>query len=136
MPPASWGCGWVRPPREAKEGTLASECLFCRIVAGDIPAAIVHQDDEIVAFRDINPQAPTHVLLIPRKHVRSLADLWTDDDALIGRLVRVAAQIAESEGIASQGYRLVANTGRQAGQSVDHVHFHLLGGRRLSWPPG
>jgi histidine triad (HIT) family protein len=111
-------------------------CLFCRIAAGEIPATVVYQDEFVVAFRDINPQAPTHVLLIPRKHIASLLDLSPEDDATIGHLVRISGQIAKSEGLAAGGYRLVANCGREAGQSVDHVHFHLLGGRSLQWPPG
>ena len=113
-----------------------AECVFCRIAAGEIPATVVYQDDLVVAFRDINPQAPTHVLLIPRKHIPSLVELAPEDDALLGHIVRVSAQLAESEGIAGSGFRLVANNGREAGQSVDHVHFHLVGGRRLGWPPG
>ena len=113
-----------------------AECLFCRIALGEIPATVVYQDDVVVVFRDINPQAPTHVLLIPRKHVPSLSLLGPEDDQIIGYLVRIAAQIARSEGVAAGGYRLVANCGREAGQSVDHVHFHLLGGRGMNWPPG
>lgn len=113
-----------------------TDCLFCRIAAGQIPATIVYQDELLVVFRDINPQAPTHVLLIPRKHLPSLLDISPGDDAIIGHLVRMSAQIAENEGIAAGGYRLVANCGREAGQSVDHIHFHLLGGRQLQWPPG
>ena len=113
-----------------------TDCLFCRIAAGEIPATVVYQDELLVAFRDINPQAPTHVLLIPRKHLASLSDLSPEDDEIIGHLVRISGQIAESEGVAAGGYRLVANCGREAGQSVDHVHFHLLGGRPLQWPPG
>lgn len=113
-----------------------TECLFCRIAGGKIPAKVVYEDDKVVAFRDINPQAPTHVLLITRKHIPSLSDLSQDDDELVGYLVRKAAQIARTEGIAEGGYRLVANSGPHAGQSVDHVHFHLLGGRAMAWPPG
>ncbi len=113
-----------------------SDCLFCRIAAGEIPATIVHRDERVVAFRDINPQAPTHMLLIPIKHIPSLSDLSPEDDELLGHVLRVAGQLAAAEGIAGSGYRVVANTGSEAGQSVDHVHFHLLGGRRLSWPPG
>jgi histidine triad (HIT) family protein len=113
-----------------------SECLFCRIASGVVPTALVWQDDSIVAFRDINPQCPVHVLLIPRKHITSLSELSAQDDAIIGRLVRVSGQIAGREGVAATGYRLVANCGREAGQSVDHVHFHLLGGRPMHWPPG
>jgi histidine triad (HIT) family protein len=112
-----------------------SDCLFCKIVDGKIPAKIVTQDDRAVAFRDINPQAPTHVLIIPKKHIPSLADLTDDDAALIGHLHVVARQIAASEGLAD-GWRLVGNVGPQAGQTVFHIHFHLLGGRALHWPPG
>jgi histidine triad (HIT) family protein len=113
-----------------------ADCIFCRIASGEIASNIIYKDEEIVAFRDLNPQAPTHVLLIPRKHISSLDDLSADDDAIVGRLVRKASQLAGTEGIAAEGYRLVANCGANAGQSVDHVHFHLLGGRRLAWPPG
>ena len=113
-----------------------SDCLFCRIASGQIPAAIVHQDDNLIAFRDINPQAPVHLLIIPRKHIASLADLSEKDDALVGSIARLAKELAISEGIAEHGYRLVANCGREAGQSVDHLHFHVLGGRTLTWPPG
>ena len=112
------------------------DCIFCKIAAGQVPATKVHEDDIVVAFRDINARAPTHILLIPRKHVASLNNLATEDDAAIGHLVRVAAQLAAQEGIAGSGYRLVANCGSHGGQSVDHVHFHLLGGRAMSWPPG
>lgn len=111
-------------------------CLFCRIADGEIPAARVHEDDRVVAFRDISPQAPVHVLLIPRKHIASLSNLSHDDDLTIGHLVRTSTQVAAREGIGDTGYRLVANCGREAGQSVDHVHFHLLGGRSMHWPPG
>jgi histidine triad (HIT) family protein len=113
-----------------------ASCIFCRIASGEIASDIVYKDDEVVAFRDLNPQAPSHVLLIPRKHMPSLGELSADDDAIIGRLVRIVSQLAETEGIAADGYRLVANCGANAGQSVDHVHFHLLGGRRFAWPPG
>ncbi len=112
------------------------DCLFCKIAAGDIPAKRVYEDDDTVAFRDINPQAPTHILVIPRKHLTSLSHLSEAEDALVGRLIRIAAQLARQEGIAGRGYRLVANCGDDAGQSVEHVHFHLLGGRAMSWPPG
>jgi histidine triad (HIT) family protein len=111
-----------------------SDCLFCRIAAGEIPARIVHQDAEVVAFHDISPQAPTHVLVIPRRHVASLAETGGGDQALLGRMLGVAADIARAEGLAS--WRLVTNCGSEAGQSVFHLHLHLLGGRRFSWPPG
>ena len=113
-----------------------SDCLFCAIVAGDIPADVVHADDDSVAFRDINPQAPVHVLVIPRDHHATAAELGASDPALAGRLLEVAGRIAEREGVAESGYRIVTNTGEGAGQSVHHVHFHVLGGRDLTWPPG
>ena len=113
-----------------------SDCLFCAIAAGDIPADLVHADDEIVAFRDITPQAPVHVLVIPRAHHANAAALAAADAALAGRLLEVAGTIAAQEGIADSGYRLVTNTGEGAGQSVHHVHVHVLGGRDLTWPPG
>jgi histidine triad (HIT) family protein len=112
------------------------DCLFCKIGAGTIPADIVHQDDLVLAFRDINPKAPTHVLLIPRRHIASAADLSGTDAEMLGRLFAVGAQVARDEGVAERGYRLVSNVGAGAGQSVFHLHFHLLGGRSMSWPPG
>ncbi len=111
-------------------------CLFCEISAGRIPSRKAYEDDEILAFHDINPQAPVHVLLIPKKHITSLADLEPGDDALLGVLVRKARDLAGELGLAERGYRLVFNCGDEAGYSVYHVHLHLLGGRRLSWPPG
>jgi len=113
-----------------------ADCVFCKIADGQIKSDIVHQDEDVVAFRDINPQAPVHIVLIPRVHHGSLNALGVEDDTTIGYLIRVAAKIARDEGLWEQGYRLVANTGAAAGQSVDHVHFHLLGGRDLGWPPG
>ena len=113
-----------------------SDCLFCAIAVGEIPADLVHTDDEIVAFRDITPQAPVHVLVIPRAHHASAAALADADAGLAGRLLAVAGRIAAQEGIADTGYRLVTNTGEGAGQSVPHVHVHVLGGRDLTWPPG
>jgi histidine triad (HIT) family protein len=111
-------------------------CLFCRIIAGEIPAKVVHQDDELVAFEDINPQAPMHVLVIPRRHIATLNDLSADDDALVGGMIRRAAAIAASRGFADGGYRAVFNCNPDAGQTVFHVHLHVLGGRKLTWPPG
>ena len=111
-------------------------CLFCRISRGDVPADIVHEDDLVMAFRDINPKAPTHILLIPRQHMTSAADLAEDDGPMLGRLFATAAQLARDAGVADRGFRLVTNSGPAAGQSVDHLHFHLLGGRSMSWPPG
>jgi histidine triad (HIT) family protein len=113
-----------------------SECIFCRIIAGDVPARVVHSDDEVVAFRDIDPKAPTHVLVVPRRHIASVTALEPDDAELVGRMVVVATRAARVEGIDGSGYRLVMNAGGDGGQSVDHVHLHLLGGRRLTWPPG
>jgi len=112
------------------------DCLFCRIVAGEIPSTRVHDDELVIAFRDIAPRAPTHILLIPRRHIPSAADLVEADGPLLGRLFAVAAALARSEGIADDGYRLVSNVGRWGGQSVDHLHFHLMGGRSFTWPPG
>ena len=115
---------------------MADSCLFCRIVAGEIPSTQVHVDDLVLAIRDIAPVAPTHVLVMPRVHVASLADMTDADAILAGRLFAVAAEIARAEGIEDAGYRVVANHGRAAGQSVDHLHLHVLGGRDLAWPPG
>jgi histidine triad (HIT) family protein len=112
------------------------DCLFCRIIAGEIPADIVHTDDRSIAFRDINPQAPTHILVIPREHIESLDEAAQRDEATLGHLLRVAARVANQEGLSESGYRTVANTGAGAGQSVFHLHLHLLGGRQLNWPPG
>jgi histidine triad (HIT) family protein len=113
-----------------------SHCLFCRIIAGEIPAAIVYQDDIVVVFKDINPQAPLHLLLVPRKHVATLNDLSTEDDALVGSLFRRAATLAKEYGFHERGYRTVFNTNGEAGQTVFHIHLHLLAGRGLTWPPG
>jgi histidine triad (HIT) family protein len=112
-----------------------SDCLFCKIVDGKIPANMVAQDDRAVAFRDLNPQAPTHVLVIPKKHIASLDVLEDEDAALVGHLHVVAKQIAKAEGLAD-GWRTVFNVGKHAGQTVFHIHLHLLGGRALGWPPG
>ena len=114
----------------------AADCLFCRIVAGEVPAAKLHEDDLVVAFRDVAPRAPTHVLVVPVEHIASAAELSEEHGPLLGRLFSVAAEIARREGIAESGFRLVTNSGRAAGQTVDHLHVHLLGGRTLSWPPG
>jgi histidine triad (HIT) family protein len=111
-------------------------CLFCKIVNREVPATIVYEDDRLLAFNDINPQASTHVLLIPKRHIATLVDLLPEDDALIGELVRRAARLAEERGIAAGGFRTVFNTNRDAGQTVFHIHLHLIGGRSLSWPPG
>jgi len=113
---------------------ISADCLFCRIVRGEIPAKLVHESDDCVAFRDIDPKAPVHVLVVPREHVSSLNDV--KDPTVVGRLALVAAEIAKREGIADGGYRTVINTNGDAGQTVFHLHLHLLGGRPLSWPPG
>jgi histidine triad (HIT) family protein len=111
-------------------------CLFCEIVAGRIPARVVYQDETVLAFHDIRPEAPVHVLLIPKEHVTSLLDLEPEDDAVVGSLVRRARDLAKELGLAGRGFRLVFNTGADAGYSVFHIHLHLLGGRTLAWPPG
>ena len=113
-----------------------TDCLFCKIVNREIPAAIVFEDDRVLAFSDINPQAPTHVLVIPKRHIASLNDIGVEDDQLVGELVRRAAALAKDRGLSAGGYRTVFNTNRDAGQTVFHVHLHLLGGRSMSWPPG
>ena len=113
-----------------------SDCLFCKIINREIPASIVYEDDEILAFNDIGPQAPTHVLVVPKKHIATLNELQDVDALLIGMLVQRAATIAKERGIDAGGYRTVFNTNRDAGQSVLHIHLHLLGGRSLGWPPG
>lgn len=115
---------------------MTNDCLFCKIVAGEVPATVVHETDLTLAFRDINPQAPTHVLVVPKAHHADAAALGAEDPALAGEMLRVAGLIAEAEGIVGSGYRIVFNTGAGAGQSVFHVHCHLLGGRSLAWPPG
>lgn len=115
---------------------MAAECLFCRIAEGTIPATTVYSNDEIVAFRDVNPQAPTHILVIPRKHIASILELDPADEALAGRLLRTAGAIARAEKIADRGFRLVLNCNREGGQTVFHLHVHLVGGRVMSWPPG
>ena len=112
------------------------DCLFCRIAAGEIPADIVHEDDEVIAFRDISPKAPVHILIIPRQHITSAASLTPANGPLLGQLFGVAAQLARDEGVARSGFRLTTNAGRGAGQSVPHLHFHLMGGRQMGWPPG
>ena len=111
-------------------------CLFCKIIKREIPAAIVFEDDQMIAFSDINPQAPTHVLIVPKRHIETLTDLTEGDDEIVGALVRRAAAIAAERGFAAKGYRTVFNTNRDAGQTVFHIHLHLLGGRSMTWPPG
>jgi len=111
-----------------------SDCPFCKIAAGELPAAIVQRTPDVIAFRDIHPQAPTHILVVPIKHLVSVADVQAEDVELMGRLIATARDIARDLGL--RGYRLVINTGREAGQSVFHLHVHLLGGRAMHWPPG
>lgn len=113
-----------------------ADCLFCAIAGGQIKANLVYQDDAVLAFTDIAPKAPVHILIIPRKHVASVLDLDASDGAVVGQIFQVAAQLARQHGIAESGFRVVANSGADAGQSVFHLHYHLLGGRRMSWPPG
>ena len=113
-----------------------SNCVFCRIASGEIPATLLYADERVVALRDLKPQAPTHLLVIPREHLASVADADVAHEALLGRLVTVAAKLAQEEGLSQSGYRLVFNHGPDAGQSVFHVHLHLLGGRPFAWPPG
>lgn len=114
-----------------------ADCLFCKIAAGEIPAQIVKRSDDAVAFRDLDPRAPTHVLVIPVRHMPAVRDAHSpDDERLLGALLTFAATVARELGLDNGGYRIVTNTGRDAGQSVDHLHFHLLGGRKLLWPPG
>ena len=115
---------------------MSEDCLFCKIVAGDIPADIIYESESAIAFRDINPQAPTHVLVIPRQHIATINDLDEADRSLVGDLYLAAQQIAAEEGIADSGYRAVMNCNEGAGQSVFHIHLHVLGGRALTWPPG
>jgi histidine triad (HIT) family protein len=112
------------------------DCLFCRIIASEIPADIIHSDDVAVAIRDINPQAPTHILVIPREHIESLDEASQRDEPTLGHLLRVAARLANREGLSESGYRTIINTGAGAGQSVFHLHLHVLGGRQMNWPPG
>ena len=122
--------------RDDEPQPAATDCLFCRIAAGSIPSDRLHEDDLVVAFRDVAPRAPTHILLIPRRHIASAAELTEADAPLLGRLFGVAAELARSQGIADGKYRLVSNVGRWGGQTVDHLHVHLMGGRPFDWPPG
>jgi histidine triad (HIT) family protein len=112
------------------------DCLFCKIVAGQIPASVVHQDERVVAFKDTNPQAPMHVLVVPRRHIASLNDLRPEDDGIVGELIRRGGTIAAEHGHAERGYRTIFNCNADAGQTVFHIHLHVLAGRRLGWPPG
>ncbi len=113
-----------------------TDCLFCKIVNGEIPTDFVYEDENVIAFRDINPQAPTHILIVPRAHIETLNDVKQSHNKLLGAMQITASQIAEKEGIHERGYRTVFNCNREAGQTVFHIHLHLLGGRRMSWPPG
>jgi histidine triad (HIT) family protein len=112
------------------------DCLFCKILKGEIPASIIYEDERMIAFKDINPQAPLHALIVPKRHIASLNDLTPDDDALVGEMIRRAAAIAKQHGYADRGFRTVFNTNAEAGQTVFHIHLHVLGGRGLTWPPG
>lgn len=111
-------------------------CLFCKILGGEIPGAFVHQEEALAAIKDINPQAPLHLLIIPKRHIATLNDLQPGDDALVGSMFRLASSLAQQHGYGERGYRTVFNCGQEAGQSVFHIHLHLLAGRGLSWPPG
>lgn len=113
-----------------------ADCLFCRIIRREIPGKIVYEDDELLAFEDINPQAPTHLLIVPKRHIESLNALADDDDRIVGAMVRRAAALAKERRISGGGYRTLFNTNRDAGQTVFHIHLHLLGGRSMAWPPG
>lgn len=115
---------------------MSAECVFCRIASGEIPAERVYEDDGVIAIRDINPQAPVHLLLIPRRHIASLAGVTPADRDLLGALMLLAAALAEREGVRGRGFRLVMNSGAEGGQTVPHLHLHLLGGRAMGWPPG
>ena len=111
-------------------------CLFCRIIAGEIPATTIHEDERLVAFADINPQAPLHALVVPRRHIATLNDLTPEDDGIVGEMTRRGAAIAQAAGYAESGYRVLLNCNADAGQTVFHIHLHVLAGRRLGWPPG
>jgi histidine triad (HIT) family protein len=113
-----------------------TDCLFCKIIAGEIPSTAVYSDDTTYAFRDINPQAPVHVLVVPRRHIARISDASPDDEVMLGQLLFVAAEIARQEGISDAGYRLVVNCGENGQQAVDHLHVHVVGGRLMTWPPG
>jgi len=113
-----------------------NSCLFCSIVAGKVPCTEVYSEEHFLAFRDIDPQAPTHILVIPKRHIASLAKLENDDSSLMGELILVAKKIARQEGLDEHGYRFVINCGVDGGQTVDHIHLHILGGRSMAWPPG
>jgi histidine triad (HIT) family protein len=124
------------PQATSEEVSVPTDCLFCKIVSGEVPAKIVRETDRTLAFRDINPQAPTHVLVVTKDHHENVGALAAADEGVLAELLREAHQVAAGEGIADSGYRVVFNTGAQAGQTVFHVHAHVLGGRGLNWPPG
>ncbi|MDH5485663.1 MAG: histidine triad nucleotide-binding protein [Gammaproteobacteria bacterium] len=113
-----------------------TDCIFCKIISGDIPGDIVYQDDDVLAFRDLTPQAPMHVLVIPKKHISTINDIQPEDAALIGKMFLAAQQVAKEEGYTERGYRTVMNCNAEAGQSVFHIHLHVLAGRAMHWPPG
>lgn len=113
-----------------------SECLFCKIAKGEIPCDTVYENDQVIAFRDLNPQAPTHVLVIPRKHIATVNDLAVEDKDVVGEMLLAAKAVAAHDGIAEDGYRLIMNCNKGAGQTVFHIHLHVLGGRAMNWPPG
>jgi len=115
---------------------MTDDCLFCKIVANEIPAEKLYVDDDVTAFRDINPAAPSHVLVIPNKHIAAINEASPEDQALLGKMLLVANQVVEQEGLAADGFRYVINTGKHGGQTVFHIHLHILGGRQLEWPPG
>ncbi len=115
---------------------MSEDCLFCKIIAGDIPSNKVYSDDDVYAFHDISPAAPTHILVIPKKHISAVNDTNAEDQGLLGRLLLRANEIAEQQGLTEDGFRYVVNTGDYGGQTVSHLHLHILGGRRMSWPPG
>lgn len=112
------------------------DCIFCKIIKGEIPCEKVYEDDKIISFKDISPEAPIHVLIIPKKHIASINDLKEEDENLIGHIYVVAGEIAKQLGVSDSGYRVVSNCGENGGQTVNHIHFHFLGGRKLTWPPG
>ena len=113
-----------------------SDCIFCKIVSGDIPSTKIYEDEQVIAFRDINPQAPSHILVVPKRHIPGVNDLAEPDEALVGHVYGVIARLVRELGIAESGYRVVVNSGENGQQSVPHLHFHVLGGRLLAWPPG
>ena len=116
------------------ESPFVSACIFCKIAAGEVQSQFVHEDDEVVAFKDLNPIAPTHLLVVPRKHIARVSDATPDDERLLGRLQLVVAEVAKKAGLTD--FRVVTNNGKGAGQSVDHLHYHVISGRRMNWPPG